>query len=254
LLAVLATLGGAPSAGAQTVLGSAPNAFVVPRGVLRLGVSQEWGSYDDAFGGAADSGSRRAPLGSRFSSDRFGAAQIAAFVPAERDLRQLVGDGAFAVSLGATRVSSSVSTRTTAIELDAGVGRGISLGVVVPVVRTLAAVGISVDPRGDAANVGFNPARLAATASAAAARNALVIQQFDAARAQLRQQFPSCFTAAGAPTGGTGCGPATTLHQSAATYAATLARVYGTGTTTARRARRAPHRLGRPARGERQRA
>lgn len=215
--------------GAQPVLGAGPSAFVVPRGVVRFGLTQDWGSYGDTFGAAGDSGSARRALGARLSADAFGPRQLAVLVPVERDLRQLADQSGLSVSLGRTLVTSTVSTRTTTVDLEAGLGGGISFTVAVPVVRTAAAVGLETNASGSEANVGLNPARFGSgdVARAAAARNALVKTQFDTAAQRLRQQYATCFTASGAPSGAAGCADVVSLYQSATSYAAALARVYG---------------------------
>ena len=221
----------ATAADAQSVLGAGAGAFVVPRGVLRVGVDQRWSSHDETFGVTGvtgDSGTARVPLGARLSSEALGTRELAPLAGVERDLRALTGQGGLSLSLGRALVSASADSRTTALGLEAGLGAGISVGVVVPVVRTLSTVSVQANEAGGAANVGLNPARYDANAASAAATNAAVTSQFAAAARQLRQQYPSCFTSAGASTGADGCADAVALHESATTYATTLARVYGT--------------------------
>ncbi len=215
---------------AQTVLGAGPSGFVIPRGVLRVGVAQEWASYDDTFGGTGDTSTTRVALGAPYSADAFGTMQSSTFARVESAVRQLSGLPSFGLSLGRTTVTSNVEVRTTNIELDAGLGAGLSLGVVVPVVRSYSAVGVRVDPAGSGENVGLNPTRLGTTT--ATARNTLVKSQFDTANARLRQRYGACFTTSGGSTGAAGCTDVVALFQSASVYATTLARVYGTASQT----------------------
>jgi hypothetical protein len=56
-------------------------------------------------------------------------------------------------------VSASATSRTTTLDLEAGLGPGLSIGVLMPVVRTLAARRGHDHAEGGEANVGLNPAR-----------------------------------------------------------------------------------------------
>lgn len=228
LLAAATLSASAAGAGAQSVLGAGASAFVVPRGVVRVGVDQRWSSHDETFGAPGDSGSGRAALGARLSSESLGTRELTPLAGVERDLRSLTGQGGLSLSLGRAFVSAGVDSRTTALGLEAGLGGGFSVGVVVPVVRTLSTVSVRANEAGGAANVGLNPVRFDPDGASAAAANAAVASQFAAAARQLRTQYPACFTSAGAPTAAAGCGDAVALHESATGYATTLVRVYGT--------------------------
>ena len=219
----------ATPARAQSVLGAGASAFVLPRGVLRIGVDQSWSNYDETFGAQGDSGTARAALGARFSSTALGAAELPSLAPVQRDLQQLTGQPALALSLGRTVVSASASSRVTAIDLEAGLGAGLAVGVVVPIVRTQSTVGVDVNDGAVDANVGLNPARFGGTAaSAAVAANGALAAQFAAASQRLRAQYASCFTATGGATGAAGCADVVAFYESATAYATTLARTYGT--------------------------
>jgi hypothetical protein len=196
--------------------------------VVRIGALQSWTDYDETFGAFGVPGDTAVPLGSRLGSDALGVRELGALAPVEQDLRTLTGQTGLALSLGRTVVSASATSRTTTLDLEAGLGRGLSIGVLMPVVRTLAAVGVTTNAEGGEANVGLNPARYGQGAAAAVTANAAVKSQFEQAAARLRQQYGACFAVGGGAA--PGCAEVVAFHTAATGYATTLERVYGSAT------------------------
>jgi len=222
--------GGCPL-GAQRVLGIGDDAFVVPRGVVRIGVWGSWTSFDEVYVSRPDGRTRgdAAPFGARLSLDSLGAMQIPALVPVERGLRALTGDSALTLSIGQTRVSADATTITTPVAAEIGLAGRFSVGVMVPYVVTRASVVLNANGGGgESANVGFNPALGSEEARAA---NAALAAQFEDASTRLQGALASC----DADPAAVGCDvliarrdEALTLIAGSGQFVAGVARIYGT--------------------------
>jgi hypothetical protein len=218
--------------GAQRVLGIGDDAFVVPRGVFRIGVSGSWTSFDEVYVSRpnGETSGDAAPFGARLSLDTLGAAQIPALAPVERGLRALTGDPALTLSVGQTRASADATTITTPVAAELGLAGRLSVGVMVPYVVTRTSVVLDANADGGpSANVGFNPALGSEEARAA---NAALAAQFAEASALLGGALTSC----DADPAAVGCDvliarrdEALALIEGAGQFAAGVAQIYGTG-------------------------
>lgn len=211
--------------GAQRVLGPGDDAFVLPRGVLRVSASARWEGLPDRY----DSDGFRIPLGAEFSRDNLGVADVSALASAGAPLRALANQPTLALSLGTVRASLDRSRVVTPIIAELGVTSRITAFVNVPYVRTRTDVAVDVNPRGSAtANVGLNPAL---TFTGARTRNAGVGSALRGAATTLEQLLAACKTDATGPL----CGPvladvpgANALIASARDVATRIEQSYGT--------------------------
>lgn len=210
--------------GAQTAYPHLEDASGPPKGLFRFKAATLWTRYDARF---AVSGTT--PLGTPFSADSLGIAQFPALAATQTSVAAASG-GAFALSLGRSRVNAMAREEVVPITLEYGITSRFSVGIMAPMVRRRVMVQFQLDTTGGyVANVGPNPQRLSPVAA-----NGLVQTQFASAITQLQNRLSSCQS----NPGGAGCpallarqAEAQTLIQSSQTFAADIASVYGTATT-----------------------
>lgn len=180
---------------AQPVTGGFDDASIARRGELRIRFGAVFDATTDQFGAAGRSGSRRTPLGTSFTFDTLGAAQIPAIAATQRVLRDSIG---VTPTLFLGNVQTGVRQLVTRIplRLELGITSRIALDVRAPIVRTRSAARVSVNPGGGTGNLGFNPAdtRFSQTAASAASRNGLVQTELNAAVGALQQRLDACPT------------------------------------------------------------
>jgi hypothetical protein len=217
------------------VLGVGDDAYVVPRGTLRIGVAGRLSAIDELY--ATDStgngSTTPTPLAAGIALDALGAAQIPAFRQLERDVQSLTGLTDFSLSLGATRASASSHVTTTALTLDFGLFPRLSLRVMAPYVVSRQSVSFDLPGGDDGANVGFNPALVA---GAARDTNAALVTQLLGAGASLGGAVATC----DANPGAAGCADllarraeALALIGASEEFASGVTTIYGTGEGTA---------------------
>jgi hypothetical protein len=216
------------------VLGVGEDAFVLPRGMVRVGVVGSWDSFEEMY--RADEsgrpGDKLQPFGSSANVDVLGAAQVPFLAPIQNELRALTGGADLAVSLGQTRVQASADVRTTTFSGEVGLARWLSFGVSVPWVVTRTDVVLDANAGESSANLGFNPAR---ASEAAAAANAALTSQLGAAAAELSGLVATCDAD---PAADARCGvvvaardEALALIAGSSDFATGVENVYGVGTT-----------------------
>lgn len=228
----------APLAGAaaQPVVGGFDDATLPGRWEARLRVAAAFEGTSEQFGGLTGTGGR-APLGARFAFDSLGASRLPVVARTQRFLRDSVGVGV-GLTLGTVSTGARTLVTRVPLQLDLGITRRLAVGVMVPLVRTRAAVNVRVNEGGTTGNLGFNPANATAsgTANAAAAtRNAQVQAQLRTVADSLQALVTNCpASTTGAPAA---CVPvianragATQLVAQTRTVAGGIARVYGNGT------------------------
>jgi hypothetical protein len=228
----LAALAGAPSpARAQAVLGVGDDALVLPRGVLRIRTLYQVAEFDERYGmntPGRESGALE-PLAIDFNLDTVGVTTFRNLAPLETGLRSLSGISTFGLSLGRTIVNADVTVTATPIVAEFGLTENLSIGLLVPIVRTRNEVFFQANPEGSQNNVAFNPAL---AVQAARDQNTTLVLQLLGAAETLETGIESstapgyCQTAAGAAT--SGC----TLVNSTRTFAGGIAGVYGTNPIT----------------------
>lgn len=217
----------------QAVLGPQDDALVLPRGVFRVRVLNQWVRFNERYGMNTPGRPEGAlePLGIDFSLDTVGVVQFPAMAPVQAGLRQLTGIPDFTLSLGRTIVNSDVRITVTPVVLELGVTDRFSMGLVVPYVRTRNEILFNVNPEGREGTVGFNPA--AAGVSAAQQQNAAVQQQFAAAAAALQNALDFCEanpSAGNCPQLNAQRANAQALIATSNAFAAGVGQIYGTGT------------------------
>jgi hypothetical protein len=213
--------------GAQTAYPHLEDVSGPPKGLFRFKAATLWTRYDARF---APSGT--APLGAPFSADSLGSAQLASLASIQTRVAAASGS-AFVLSLGRSRVDAVAREEVVPITLEYGITNRISVGVMMPMVRRRVMVQFQLDTAGGyVATVGPNPHR---QGGSPAFTNAQVQAQFASAISQLQNRLSSCQLNPAGP----GCAAiagreteAQTLIQVSQTFAADIAAVYGTSTTT----------------------
>jgi hypothetical protein len=209
---------GAPAARSQGARGAGPDARGVPAGAIRIGASATWARSIEAwFDGAL------LPLGSRFTVDTLGAAQVPTLGLSTQPTLAASGLAAFNPSLGAPAVRVRRAYETTPISVEYGLTSRLTIGALAPFVTSIARVDATISPA--TANMGINPA-LALPAVATA--NGTLVSQIEAATTFVNGRITTC-TANPSATGCAGFNPATarTLATEAAAYSAAMATLFG---------------------------
>lgn len=207
---------------AQAVAGIDDETVTLPGGVIRLSAAESDTRYSSRYG--ADG---LQPLGKDLSVDSIGVRQLPILAPFQSSLRALTQDPTLGVTLGDTRVQTSVRVSVTPIALDIGLTHWLTLRGVVPIVR--ARNEVAFNPGGRTGNVGLNPAL---TNAAALTVDTALYGQFAAATSGLQAAVTACHANPGSasycPALNAQSAAAMALIAQASDFAAALARVYGT--------------------------
>ena len=208
---------------AQAGIGHLEDATVVPRGLFRLRAATVWTRFDERY----TAGGREA-LGAPYTSNALGRAQLPAFNTID-SLASLATGQPLTLSLGQSRLDARGRREIVPLGLEYGLTRRITVGVMVPMVRSRVAVQLRLDSTG--ATVGPNLHR---TMSSAASTNALLQTQFAGAATQLQGRLSSC---QGSP-GSAGCpellarqAEAQALIAASQGFASAVGALYGTATS-----------------------
>ena len=180
-------------ASAQRVLGPFDDASVLPKGMVRASVSPTWGRAHERF---AD-GAGRTPKGSvepfaaDFDLDTLGAAHLPAVGAVRAGLGQIVGTNgaAFALSLGRLSTRIDATTAFTPIVLEFGLTSRLTIGGMLPMVKTRAEVAVNMNPGGATGTIGLNPGF---ANGAVRVTNLTLVSQINAAIQQLQGALTSC--------------------------------------------------------------
>lgn len=220
-------LGALPRAArAQAGGGYLDDATVLARGQFRLDATSAWTRYNSLFA-PAGSATKTVPLGAGLSFDSLGVAQLPALSGTQSAIGTLTGSP-FRLSLGQTRAAEDARVSVTPIRGEFGLTDRITLGFMVPLVRTRTSIMLRANPLGTEGNVGINPATV--NQGALGADSAVFAQLVNAAAA-LEASLAACQANANAsPNCGVILarqGDVTSLVQSAATFSTAFASVYG---------------------------
>jgi hypothetical protein len=222
---IIATLAWSPAA-AQSTTSLVTDATVLPRGAFRVRGLTAFTRFDELYGAG---GRSPRPLGSGFSTDSLGVAQMPLFAPAEAGIRALTGQSGFRLTAGTLVSVANARIVTSPLAAEFGVTRRVTVGLVVPLVFARTTVFTNLNRVQGLANVGPNPALSNPNVVLA---NAALVSQFQSASAQLTSQIAVCQATPAAPE----CAPivghvgeAQALVQASNAYAAALQTVYGTG-------------------------
>lgn len=218
----------APAAG-QRALGPADDATVVPRGLIRIGVQPTWGRANERFSDGLGGRTKGEPerLGIDYDVDSLGPARFEPLRALTADLRVLTGKTDIPSTLGRLRVDFDASTVTTPIAVEYGLTRRITLGLLVPYVKTRNEVSLIPNPDRTGGTMGVNPSLRFAGARA---RNLQLSNELTESVTRLNAALASC-QGSNAPE----CSAinadrarAAQLAADAAAVAAAVGNVYGT--------------------------
>ncbi len=224
VLALVAVPGG--SLLAQAGLTHLDDATMVPKGDFRLSAVSAWDRFNSLFSppGAAKP---TIPLGAGFSFDSLGVTQLPALAGTQNAIQSLTGSP-FRLTLGSMQAAADARVSVTPISLEYGLARRLTLGVMLPLVRTRMSIMLRVNPNGNEGNVGINPASVSNTALL---QDSLVVRQMSAAAATLQATLQACQADS---TASANCSlilgrqqDVATLLQSAAQFETAFGSVYG---------------------------
>ena len=142
------------SVGAQGSPWFGEDALVLSRGMVRLGLAPTWTRFDQRY--RADGETE--PLAADLSTDALDPSRLSVLAPLRERLQALGPMPDVQLSLGRLRVDHDASIFSVPLSAEVGIGARLSLGVVVPIVRTRSAVFSSPNPGLNEGNVGINPA------------------------------------------------------------------------------------------------
>ncbi|HEU4989981.1 MAG TPA: hypothetical protein VFT41_09370, partial [Gemmatimonadaceae bacterium] len=211
---------------AQAGLTHLDDATMVPRGEWRLQAVTAWTRFNARFA-PSGSGKTTIPLGADFTFDSLGTAQLPALAGTQNAIQALTGSP-FKLTLGATSAATDARVVVMPMSLEYGLFHRLTLGAMIPLVRTRMNIMLRVNPLGTEANVGLNPA---AVNLASLARDSSVVAQLTNAAAALQATLKSCQADAGSdpncPQILANEQDVNTLLQSAASFTNAFAAVYG---------------------------
>jgi len=130
-------------------------------GVLRVLVPPVWWRWDQRFGQgtAGRANGQLEPIGVDFGADSLGTRQLPFLGPAEAVLRAVSGLPAFTMNLGRSDLQLNANVRTMPIAIAVGISRRLSIGALVPLVRSRVEALFRMDTSAATlGNVGANPA------------------------------------------------------------------------------------------------
>jgi hypothetical protein len=216
---------------AQAGLSHLDDATMVPKGDVRLQAITAWIRFDSRFAPAGSAKSTY-PLGDEFSFESLGAAQLPALSATQNSIQTLSGSP-FSLSLGAMWSAMDARVVVMPLSLEYGLFHRLTVGAMLPLVRTRMNIMLRVNPRGTEGNVGVNPAGVS---DAALAQDSAVVAQLTSAAAALQATLQACqANAASDPN----CPQilarepdVTALLQTAAQFAANFSAVYGADAQT----------------------
>ncbi len=174
------------SAFAQRSLPFSDDALVLGFGQVRSGIHGSWQFYDELY----SQDGKLNPYGSGLSFASVGSAQFSRLSTGEGAIRTVSGQSGFQLSLGATNVSATHRSGSTALLLDIGLPARFMVSVEVPLVRVETTLNLTANNgTTSSANVGINPASTSATIFAA---DTALGNQITRARTALNSQLASC--------------------------------------------------------------
>jgi len=182
----------------QRVLGVGEDATVIPGGVVRWTVQVGWSAYNEVYapGGPLER------LAARYSSDSLGAVQLELLRPLRASLRSLTQLPNAEVSLGPIRTDFTARVTRSEFAFDFGLTSRVMLTARVPYEHTISEVVVDVNPRDErrfGANIGPNPALIAAQRDTVNAHNRRVVDSVLRAAQTLSARLDACATSSSDP-------------------------------------------------------
>ncbi len=161
------------------------DALVLSRGMVRLGIAPTWTRFDERY--RADGESE--PLAADLSTQSLDPTRLAVLGLVRERLEALGPTPDIAVTLGRLRVDHDASILSAPMSAEIGIGARLSLGIMVPIVRTRSAVLFSPNPSVNEGNVGINPAL---DSEEARTQNGALLAQFASAVDALEALIAAC--------------------------------------------------------------
>jgi hypothetical protein len=161
------------------------DALVLSRGMVRLGIAPTWTRFDQRY--RADGETE--PLAVDLQTESLDPTRLSVLAPLRERLEALGPIPDLPVSLGRLRVDHDASIFSVPLSAELGIGRRLSLGIMVPIVRTRSGVVFSPNPSVNEGNVGVNPALDSEDAREV---NAALLAQFATAIGALEALIDAC--------------------------------------------------------------
>ncbi|HEX9692069.1 MAG TPA: hypothetical protein VGA22_08225 [Gemmatimonadales bacterium] len=158
-----------------------PDAWVVPKGALRLGFEPRYDSHGEVF----DSNGVLRPLGAYLSDTALGVRLIPTLLPTQLALRGITLDTTLTLNAGAFRTSLDADVRRIPLSLAFGITRRLTVTAMIPFVTTRAQALVSLDTAG---GVGWNQAAPDAGNAAAAGQIQSLLAELESAAAFIDAQ------------------------------------------------------------------
>ena len=176
-LASVATAQGSPWFG--------EDALVLSRGMVRLGIAPTWTRFDQRY--RADG--ELEPLAVDLQTESLDPTRLSILAPVRERLEALGPTPDIAVSLGRLRVDRDASIFSVPLSAELGIGARLSLGIMVPIVRTIAGAVLRPNPSVNEGHIGINPAL---DSEAARSVNDALLSQFASAIGALEALIDAC--------------------------------------------------------------
>ena len=152
-----------------------PDAWVIPRGTLRIGFEPKYISASQRF----DTTGTPEPLGSDFSDDSAGVRLIPTLFNPQNAIWSITGDSSIAINAGAFRTGVVADVRRLPFNFSVGLTDRITLTASIPIVTTRSQVSLEVDSTN--ADLGWNQAATQADNPLAAAQIQSLLIELEAA-------------------------------------------------------------------------
>jgi hypothetical protein len=211
---------------AQSTTSLLPDADLLPSRTIRLRGLTAWTRYDELLG---TGGVVPRNIASTLATDSLGSAQVPSFAPIEAQIAGAALMPNFHLTAGNVVAIGDSRIVTAPLIVEYGVTSRMTIGLVVPLVETRTTLYAQLNPTIGAANVGPNPALLAA--SSALNQNFNLVQSFRTAGTTLQNRLSACQATPTDP----GCvtilaqqSAVQSLIQSSGAFATSLETLYGT--------------------------
>lgn len=206
----------------RPALAQYPDAYIVPRGVLRVSFEPSYTSWRERY----DSTGNVEGLGADFTDSTAGARLFPTMYGAQAAIRGIVADDAYAVNLGNFRLLRDADVRRTPFHFQFGLTNWLTLTASIPFVTTRSQVTFTTDSTD--ANVGWNQLAAEAGNASAGASFQSLLTQLEAGASYVESQIAA--GAYGCPTDPM-CDEASATVNRARAFAGNIAAMSGIDAT-----------------------
>jgi hypothetical protein len=127
-----------------------PDAWIVPRGVLRIGFEPQYTNYGERF----DAAGNVEPLGTDLSDAAGGVRLVPTMFSPELAIRSITGDSAYTINTGAWQTTWEADVRHFPLNLQLGLSSRLTFTASLPLMSTRSQVSFAIDSTG--ADQGWN--------------------------------------------------------------------------------------------------